>query len=45
MFVKWQDSYHHYRTHVGLSPLGAFYRASFYEIMKREPYKYTGGRA
>ena len=38
---KWQDSYRHYRVHVGLSTLGAIYRATFYEVMHREPRKYT----
>jgi len=40
-FDKWLDSYRHYRTHVGVGRVGAFYRASFYEVMHREPRKYT----
>lgn len=34
---KWLDSYWHYRNHVGLNPIHSFYRATFYEIKKREP--------
>lgn len=37
MMDKWWDSYSHYRIHVGLGVIGAVYRATFYEIMGREP--------
>jgi hypothetical protein len=33
-----QDSFRHYRRHVGLDPVRAVLRALYYEIRGKEPY-------
>jgi hypothetical protein len=35
---KWLDSYYHYRDIVKLNPVHAFYRACYFELLKREPW-------
>lgn len=42
--VSWlywfRDDYRHYRRHVGLGRIGAFYRALYYRTFKKDPAKY-----
>jgi len=42
VMYDWRDSYGHYRSKVGCARLYAVYRASFYELVKREPRKWGG---
>lgn len=37
-WTKFQDSYRHYRNHVGLNRIQALYRALYYELRKKEPW-------
>lgn len=38
LWVWLRDSYRHYRRHVGLGRVHAFYRAVYFEARGKEPY-------
>lgn len=38
----WLDSFYHYRVHVGCGVFYAMYRATYYELRRKEPKKWRG---